>query len=279
MLDQLGLADQLAQQCFACRQTVNYDKHGNEAAGRGWSFMEDMKDSKWDFALVLRQKYQEEIFRKALKKHRVELDTPYALTDIEVLDNAAPDGYRILAMIEHGVTKVKSIVKCKYLVGADGGKSFVRRAMNIPFDGSSSEDKWVRVDGVIETDLPKPRTYCAIESPTHGNVLWAALDHGATRIGFAFTAERQKAYEVFDEKAAVKEAIASVKPFSLKFKTVDWWTIYVVGQRIARSFFVNDCIFLAGDACHTHSSGAAQGMNTGTTQSTWGGSCHLSCRI
>jgi phenol 2-monooxygenase len=47
------------------------------------------------------------------------------------------------------------------------------------------------------------------------------------------------------------------------FKTVDWWTIYVVGQRIARSFFVKDCIFLVGDACHTHSSGAAQGLNTG----------------
>jgi phenol 2-monooxygenase len=263
MLDQLGLAEQLAQQCFACRQTVNYDKDGKEIPGRGWSFMEDMKDTKWDFALVLRQKYQEEIFRTALKKHGVELDAPYALTNIELIGDAVPGGYRILATIEHGVTKAKSVVKCRYLVGADGGKSFVRRAMDIPFDGSSSEDKWVRVDGVIETDLPKPRTYCAIESPTHGNVLWAALDHGATRIGFAFTAERQKAYEVFDEEAAVKEAIASVKPFSLKFNTVDWWTIYVVGQRIARSFFVKDCIFLAGDACHTHSSGAAQGMNTG----------------
>ncbi|KAH7089866.1 FAD binding domain-containing protein [Paraphoma chrysanthemicola] len=263
MLDQLGLADQLAQQCFACRQTVNYDKDGNETKGRGWSFMEDMKDTKWDFALVLRQKYQEEIFRAALKKHGVELDAPYALTAIEVLKNVAPGGHRLLATIEHGTTKAKSLVKCRYLVGADGGKSFVRRAMNIPFDGTSSEDKWVRVDGVIETDLPKPRTYCAIESPTHGNVLWAALDHGATRIGFAFTAERQKAYKVFDEAAAVKEAIASVKPFSLKFNTVDWWTIYVVGQRIARSFFVDECVFLAGDACHTHSSGAAQGMNTG----------------
>jgi phenol 2-monooxygenase len=263
MLDQLGLAEQLAQQCFACRQTVNYDKNGEEVPGRGWSFMEDMKDSKWDFALVLRQKYQEEIFRSALKRHGVQLDAPYALTNIEILENVAPGGYRILATIERGETKVKSTVECRYLVGADGGKSFVRRAMNIPFDGSSSEDKWVRIDGVIETDLPKPRTYCAIESPTHGNVLWAALDHGATRIGFAFTAERQRAYKVFDEEAAVKEAIASVKPFSLKFKTVDWWTIYVVGQRIARSFFVNDCIFLAGDACHTHSSGAAQGMNTG----------------
>lgn len=264
MLDQLGLADALAQQCFACRETVNYDKHGNEVEGRGWAFMQNMKDTKWDFALVLRQKHQEEVFRKALAKEGVQLDAPYTLVGVEVIDGVELGGYRVLATIEHGDTKAKSIVKCRYLVGADGGRSFVRRAMKIPFDGSSSEDKWVRVDGVIETDLPKPRTYCAIESPTHGNVLWAALDRGATRIGFAFTAERQKAYKVFDEEAAVKEAIASVKPFNLKFKQVDWWTIYVVGQRIARSFFVKDCIFLAGDACHTHSSGAAQGMNTGT---------------
>ncbi|KAF2121250.1 FAD binding domain-containing protein [Lophiotrema nucula] len=263
MLDQLGLADELAQQCFACRSTVNYDKNGNEFPGRGWSFMENMKDTKWDFALVLRQKYQEEIFRQALRRHGVELDAPYALTAVEILDNVGPNGYKVVATIEHRNTKVKSAMKCKYLVGADGGKSFVRRAMNIPFDGSSSEDKWVRVDGIIETDLPKPRTYCAIESPTHGNVLWAALDHGATRIGYAFTAERQKAYKEFNEEAAVKEAIASVKPFSLSFKQVDWWTIYVVGQRIARSFLAKDCVFLAGDACHTHSSGAAQGMNTG----------------
>ncbi|PSN60218.1 hypothetical protein BS50DRAFT_536146 [Corynespora cassiicola Philippines] len=263
LLDQLGLADALAQQCFACRETVNYDKDGNETPGRGWSFMENMKDTEWDFALVLRQKYQEEIFRQALKRHGVELDTPFALVDIEVLEEVGPNGYRIIATIENVETKAKSLVKCKYLVGADGGRSFVRRALGIPFDGSSSEDKWVRIDGVVETDLPKPRTYCAIESPTHGNVLWAALDHGATRIGFAFTAERQKAYPEFNEEAAVKEAIASVKPFSLGFKQVDWWTIYVVGQRIARSFFMKGCVLLAGDACHTHSSGAAQGMNTG----------------
>ncbi|KAF1966417.1 FAD/NAD(P)-binding domain-containing protein [Bimuria novae-zelandiae CBS 107.79] len=263
MLDQLGLAETLAQQCFACRQTVNYDKDGNESPGRGWSFMENMKDTMWSFALVLRQKYQEEIFRRALKKEGVELEAPWELKSIEVLQDVNAGGYKVLASLTNPSTGAKRTVKCRYLIGADGGRSSVRQMMNIPFDGSSSPDKWVRVDGVIETNLPKPRTYCAIESPTHGNVLWAALDHGATRIGYAFTAERQKAYEVFDEEAAVKEAIASVKPFSLKFKQVDWWTLYVVGQRIARNFFVNDCIFLAGDACHTHSSGAAQGMNTG----------------
>jgi phenol 2-monooxygenase len=263
MLDQLGLADQLAQECFACRETVSYDKDGNEVQGRGWHFMENMKDTVWDFALVLRQKYQEEIFRKALKQEGGVLEAGVELVEVEVDEGVEIGGYRILATIKDATTGNTSILKCKYLVGADGGRSFVRRALAIPFDGSSSEDKWVRVDGVITTNLPKPRTYCAIESPTHGNVLWAALDHGATRIGFAFTAERQKAYPVFDEAAAVKEAIASVKPFTLEFKQVDWWTIYVVGQRVARNFYFKDCIFLAGDACHTHSSGAAQGMNTG----------------
>ncbi|KAI8943837.1 hypothetical protein NX059_001810 [Plenodomus lindquistii] len=263
LLDQLGLADALAQQCFACRDTVNYDKHGNETDGRGWAFMREMKDTEWDFALVLRQKYQEAVYRAALQKCGVEVDAPVALIDVQLLPDVEVGGHKILATIENTNSGFKSLVRCRYLIGADGGKSFVRRALSIPFDGSSSEDKWVRIDGLITTNLPKPRTYCAIESPTHGNVLWAALDHGATRIGFAFTAARRAAYTIFDEAAAVKEAIASVKPFSLEFKTVDWWTIYTVGQRIARSFYTQDCVFLAGDACHTHSSGAAQGLNTG----------------
>lgn len=135
--------------------------------------------------------------------------------------------------------------------------------MNIKFEGATTEDNWVRIDGSLVTDLPKPRTYCSIESPTHGNVLWAALDRGATRIGYAFTAERAKAYDKFDEAAAVKEAVAFVKPFNIEFQKVDWWTIYSIGQRVAQEFFVKDCVFLAGDSCHTHSSGAAQGMNTG----------------
>lgn len=263
MLDQLDLADLLAQECFACRTTVSYNKDGEEVQGRGWHFMENMKDTVWDFALVLRQKYQEDIFRRKLKDLGITLEAPKELVAVEVDDTLPLGGHRVEATVKDSTTGQSSTLKCRYLIGADGGRSFVRRAMGIPFDGSSSEDKWVRIDGIVETDMPKSRSYCAVESPTHGNVLWAALDHGATRIGFAFTAERQKAYPVFDEAAAVLEAIASVKPFTLDFKQVDWWTIYVVGQRVARNFFLKDCVFLAGDACHTHSSGAAQGMNTG----------------
>ncbi|RFU34249.1 hypothetical protein B7463_g2068, partial [Scytalidium lignicola] len=263
MLDQLGLAEDLAQQCFACRSTVSYDAQGHEVSGRGWYFMENMKDTQWDFALVLRQRYQEEIFRQKLREEGVRLEAPVELTNISDLDQKNEKGYKIKADVRDGISGAVSSIVCKYLIGADGGHSFVRRAYDIPFDGSTSEDKWVRIDGIIETNMPKNRVYGAIESPTHGNVLWAALDHKATRIGFAFTPERQNGYAEFNEAAAVAEAIESVKPFSLTFKKVDWFTVYEVGQRIARNFFIKDSVFLAGDACHTHSSGAAQGMNTG----------------
>lgn len=84
MLDQLGLADELAQECFACRSTVSYDSAGKQVQGRGWYFMENMKDTQWDFALVLRQKYQEEIFRKRLRELGVNLEAPVELVQVHV---------------------------------------------------------------------------------------------------------------------------------------------------------------------------------------------------
>ncbi|KAI0810299.1 FAD binding domain-containing protein [Xylaria sp. FL0064] len=263
MLDQLGLTDELLQEAFACRETVAYNSRGEEVHGRGWSFMNEMKDTVFDFSLVLRQKYQEEIFRKALKRYRVEVEVPVKLIGIDIDDATSSSCYSVTATVRDVDKGVLKTIRCKYLIGADGGRSSVRRLLAIPFEGATSEDKWVRIDGHIKTNLPKPRTYCSIESPTHGNVLWVGLDRGATRIGYAFTDDRVNAYTKFDEQAAIAEAVAAVKPFTLEFEWVDWWTIYTVGQRVAKHFSVDDRVFLVGDACHTHSSGAAQGLNTG----------------
>jgi phenol 2-monooxygenase len=104
----------------------------------------------------------------------------------------------------------------------------------------------------------------AIESKTHGNVLWAPLDHGATRIGYAYSAEIAAKYpDGVTQEVAESEAIEAMKPFKVKFKEIHWWTLYTIGQRIAETFATQNRIFLCGDAAHTHSSGAAQGLNTG----------------
>ncbi|MFL6694846.1 MAG: FAD-dependent monooxygenase, partial [Ramlibacter sp.] len=59
-------------------------------------------------------------------------------------------------------------------------------------------------------------------------------------------------------------------PFTLEVKEVPWWSVYEIGQRICDKY--DDvpahevgsrlpCVFIAGDACHTHSPKAGQGMN------------------
>jgi phenol 2-monooxygenase len=88
--------------------------------------------------------------------------------------------------------------------------------------------RWVRIDGVVKTNLPDERIgVTGIESVSHGNVLWVPLDHGRTRIGFALNPELYKKYgDQITEEQAKYEAIQAVRPFELEFESVDWYTIY-----------------------------------------------------
>lgn len=64
-------------------------------------------------------------------------------------------------------------------------------------------------------------------------------------------------------------------PYSFDFKSVEWFTCYPIGQRLVSRYsllggkdaqtgvdFDAHRVFIAGDACHTHSPKAGQGMNT-----------------
>jgi phenol 2-monooxygenase len=60
-----------------------------------------------------------------------------------------------------------------------------------------------------------------------------------------------------------------LNPYTLEVKEIAWWSVYEIGQRLCDTFDdVPDepqgCfprVFIAGDACHTHSPKAGQGMN------------------
>ncbi|KAL9626538.1 MAG: hypothetical protein Q9204_007226 [Flavoplaca sp. TL-2023a] len=70
----------------------------------------------------------------------------------------------------------------------------------------------------------------------------------------------------FDRSSITPETILQaaqkiMKPYKLEYKHRDWWTVYQIGQRVGNQFTAEDRIFLAGDAIHTHSPKAGQGMN------------------
>ena len=264
LLDQLGLFTTLMQTAFVCRRSVTFDSKGRKVDGRGWSFLQDIKGTYLDFAMVIRQKYTEQHLRDALASLGIHVDVPAELVSYSVLEKGGE--YPIEAVIQKDSETFT--VRCKFLIGADGARSTVRELAKIELDTTSSVDKWVRIDGLITTDVPKEvvRSYIAFESPTHGNVLWAPLDHGTTRIGYAYTPEREAMYPPgsFTQETAVKEAIEACKPFNVKFDRVDWHTIYAIRQCVAQTLAVeNGRILIAGDSAHQHSSAAAQGQNQG----------------
>jgi phenol 2-monooxygenase len=162
-----------------------------------------------------------------------------------------------------------SLIRSKYIVGADGARSPVRRIAEIPFIGERTGNKWIRLDATVRTNMPSPRSLNSVQSETHGLVLWCPIDEGKTRIGFVWNASLQEKYGEDGATAenVMAEAKKAVAPFTLEFKILDWHTLYGIGQCIGATF-VKGRVLLAGDAVHTHSSGSAQGLNTGTFDAT-----------
>lgn len=267
LLDLNGLYEHMADMGFIIRDSVTIND-GKVVPGRGWHFVQDVINGHCclDFCLNLRQKYVEDAVKGALDQVNPKIfNAPVKFLNYTV-DNSGTFPVTSTLHLQSGEF---IHVRSKYLLGADGGRSTVRSLSMIGFPGTMSPHKWVRLDAVVKTDMPCSRmTATAIESQEHGNVLWLPVDHGRTRIGFVFPdelyGEEGKGVTV---DMVMEEAKKALRPNSLEFVTLDWWTVYAIGQRVAEKFR-DGPVLLVGDAAHTHSSGSAQGMNTGIHDST-----------
>ncbi|KAF8207087.1 FAD binding domain-containing protein [Mycena galopus ATCC 62051] len=266
MLNQLDLAERLLQIGTVTRNALHF-RDGRRSNG-GLMFgsrMDKLGDTFFKFSLHLRQRLTEEQFVQALQEKDVE---PHMRKRFEgfTIDKNSEDGYPIIVRARDLDKDEIFEIKTKYLIGADGGKSAVRLSAGIPFNGERTMHRWIRMDARVKTNMPNPRCLNSIDSKFHGQILWCPIDDGLTRIGYVFSQALLAKYggiEGVTQEVAMKEAIQALEPFELEFLEVNWFTIYGIGQAIAETFFIHDRIFLAGDACHTHSSGSAQGLNTG----------------
>ncbi|KAJ7355331.1 FAD binding domain-containing protein [Mycena albidolilacea] len=266
ILDQLDLAEGLLQIGFATRDALHF-RDGHRIVG-GFLFATRM-DKLGVFPTVtflqIRQRRTEEHFTAALKDQGTHQHIRTRLESF-TLEESAENGYPVTVQARNLDNNELFEIKTKYLIGADGAHSTVRSLAGIAFNGERTTTRWIRIDGVVKTTMPNPRCLCSIDSKSHGQILWVPLDNGVTRIGYVFSQELLEKYgglEGVTEKVVEEEAILALQPFKLEFLAIHWFTTYGVKQAIAEKFFVQDRIFLAGDACHTHSSGAAQGLNTG----------------
>ncbi|MFK8076735.1 MAG: FAD-dependent monooxygenase [Granulosicoccus sp.] len=167
-------------------------------------------------------------------------------------------------------------INAKYVVGCDGARSVVRKTIGQQLKGESARQLWGVMDILAVTDFPDIRKKAAIQSADNGSLLIIPREGGyLVRMYIELSElhgnERASDVDVTPESLADK-ARAILSPFTLEVKQVVWWSAYEIGQRVCDIFdnIPNEKrenhlpdTFIAGDACHTHSPKAGQGMNVG----------------
>ncbi|GAA5854304.1 hypothetical protein JCM8547_001772 [Rhodosporidiobolus lusitaniae] len=156
-------------------------------------------------------------------------------------------------------------VRAKFMVGCDGARSWVRKQLGLSLEGDSANSLWGVLDAVVVTDFPDIRLKCTVHSKDAGSILVVPRENDLVRfyvqIGSTKPGERVDRSTITPESIVAK-AQAIFAPYKLECPFLDWWTVYEVGQRLCKQVTKDNRVFIAGDAFHTHSPKAGQGMNT-----------------
>jgi phenol 2-monooxygenase len=186
-----------------------------------------------------------------------------------------PSGdHPVIVTLEDTKTRTRKTIRANYVVGCDGARSRVRDAIGAVPRGDFANHGWGVVDVLATTDFPDIRLKAAIQSADEGNILLIPREGGYmvrlyVDLGEIDPANRE-ALRLVTQDMVIQTAQRVLRPYTLDVRSVVWFAVYQVGQRVTDRF--DDVtadeagsrlprVFIAGDACHTHSAKAGQGMN------------------
>lgn len=208
---------------------------------------------------------------------RMEPDYGYEFVDFDVDENADDAEYPVRVTLRHssGPQEGEEVtVRTKYLVGADGARSQVRKSLGYRLEGKQANHAWGVMDIHANTDFPDVRKKCTIKSNSGRTILLIPREGGYLFRLYVDLGEvpddGSKAVRATPLQEVIDTTNRIMAPYTVDVKNVVWHSIYEVGHRVADHFDdrVSDKtsgdhprIFIAGDACHTHSAKAGQGMN------------------
>ncbi|MFJ9929065.1 MULTISPECIES: FAD-dependent monooxygenase [Streptomyces] len=196
---------------------------------------------------------------------------------VEYVRHEVMPGSGVLVTLAHSTGEragEEFLVRTKYLVGADGAHSAVRRSIGCRFEGHSANHAWGVLDILADTDFPDVRLLSTIQSSTGGNMMVIPREGGHLFRLYVdlgeVSADDARKVRATPVDTVIAKAATILHPYVLDVKKVAWFSVYEVGHRLAEQF--DDVpadetgvrmprVFILGDACHTHSAKGGQGMN------------------
>ena len=153
-------------------------------------------------------------------------------------------------------------IRCQYMIGCDGGKSFVRKAIGARFSGTDVvgrvQSTFFRAPDLLSRakDAPAWATF-SLNPRRSGNVY--AIDGRETFLLHNYLRADETDFEAVDRDWAIRTILGVGQDFQYEVISKEDW----VGRRLVADKFRDRRVFICGDACHLWIPMAGYGMNAG----------------
>jgi len=239
--------------------------------------VQDVEDGLSEFPhIVLNQARVHDFYLDLMRRSATKLEPHYSrrVTALQHPARGSDDATgRVTVTLEHeGQTET---IRARYVVGCDGARSIVRAAIGRELRGDSANHAWGVMDVLAVIDFPDIRCKALIQSAHEGSIIVIPREGDYLVRFYIELGQLESGERVAKRNITADDLIAKARrilsPYTLDVKEISWWSVYEIGQRLTDKF--DDVpaeeegatrlprVFIAGDACHTHSPKAGQGMN------------------
>ncbi|KAF2095847.1 phenol 2-monooxygenase [Rhizodiscina lignyota] len=283
ILDSFGMATPIEKASQQIREICSWNPHPEDEnrIQRTQRFLPKEEDFGRYCQVAIHQGFIEQNFLDFLEKDgplSVERNIKTESLEFDKADMSADNDYPITLRISHKRSgrseeaqgadlelPETEFIKTKYLLGTDGGHSWTRQQLGLEMGDGKTRRHFGVIDIIPITDFPDVRTSCAIHSTNTGSLMTIPREGRLVRF-YVQLGETGSSGDELDTEKITPRTIADkaseiLSPYKLDYDFCDWWSVYTIGQRFASQFDLNERIFLAGDAVHTHSPTMGAGMN------------------
>lgn len=279
MFEAFGFSERVLKEACWINETTFWKPNGNkpgEIARSGR--VQDVEDGLSEFPhVVLNQARVHDFYLDVMRRAPARIEPYYSRRLLDVRIDPTTPVYRATAQFERADplrAREAETVRARYVVGCDGARSIVRKSIGRELRGDSANTAWGVMDVLAVTDFPDVRFKTLIQSANDGSMIIIPREGGYLFRLYIELDKLNAGERVSNRNLVVDDLIAAARrilnPHTLDVKEVPWWSVYEIGQRLCDRF--DDvpqeeapqrlpCVFIAGDACHTHSPKAGQGMN------------------
>lgn len=275
MFEAFGFADKVLKEAYWVNEVTFWRPNKDSASLHRADRIQDVEDDLSEMPhVILSQARVHDFYLDIMRNSANGLEPDYSRELLDLTTDPEAD-YPITATFNclNGEGKTE-VIRARYVVGCDGARSTVRKSMGHDLKGEAARQLWGVMDVLAVTDFPDIRLKAAIQSANHGSLLIIPREGGYLVRMYIELDALQGDERAADRGVTAEMLIAKARdilaPFTLDVKEVAWWSAYEIGQRVCDAFDdVADAdratrsprVFIAGDACHTHSPKAGQGMN------------------